>query len=389
MHTDKYTFLKLIDKYLSGTASRTEQLLVEEYYDRMSKEDEGISNLSSETEAALKESIHQNILKGIRQPDAMRRMRLWHTSFFRASAAILIATITVSLYLFFPIGNGKNNLVQKIAVQDDIAPGSNRALLKLADGREINLDDANIGQIAEAPGVKIMKTTDGQLIYELLDNGQLTDVNSTLLNTISTPRSGQYQVILPDGTKVWLNSESSISYPNRFSKEERYVEIVGEAYFEVASDKQRPFFVKSAHQKIEVLGTHFNINAYSDEESTSTTLLEGSIRVHTNDSKTTILKPNQQSVLNNNDELAVISVQAEDVMAWKNGRFVFNNADIQSVMRIVSRWYDVDVEYRNGVPKKTIGGDVSKFENISQLLEVLEATGGVHFEREGRRVIVM
>src|SRR5690606_28065994 len=132
---------------------------------------------------------------------------------------------------------------------------------------------------------------------------------------------------------------------------ERYVEIVGEAYFEVASDKQRPFFVKSVHQKIEVLGTHFNINAYSDEESTSTTLLEGSIRVHTNDSKITVLKPNQQSVLNNNNELAVINVQAEEFMAWKNGRFVFNNTDIQSVMRIVSRWYDVDIEYRNGVPK--------------------------------------
>lgn len=389
MHTDKYTFLKLIDKYLSGRASRSEQLLVEEYYDRMSKEEEGIPSLSSETEAALKESIRQYILQEIHQPDTIRRAQIWHSSFFRASAAILIAVIAVSLYFFFPEKLDENHMVHETIVQEDIAPGSNRALLKLADGREINLDDANIGQIAEAPGVKIMKAADGQLIYELSDNGGSTDANSHLLNTISTPRAGQYQVILPDGTKVWLNSESSISYPSRFSKAERYVEITGEAYFEVASEKQRPFFVKSAYQKIEVLGTHFNINAYSDEENTSTTLLEGSVKVHTNDATTAILKPNQQSVLNTSNELAVVNVQAEDAVAWKNGRFIFNNTDIQSVMRIVSRWYDVEIEYKNGISNKTIGGDISKFENISQLLEVLEATGGIHFKREGRRVIVM
>lgn len=387
MQIDKYTLLKLIDKYLSGKASHSEQLLVEEYYDRMSKEDESTSNLYPETEAALKEDIHQNILQGIHQPNTVRRLRLWHSSFFRAAAAIFIVAIAVSLYFFYPEKYDENHPTHETIVQNDIAPGSNRALLKLADGREINLDDANIGQIAEAPGVKIMKASDGQLIYELSDNGQSTDSNS--LNTISTPRSGQYQVILPDGTKVWLNSESSISYPSRFSKVERYVEITGEVYFEVAPEKQRPFFVKSTHQKIEVLGTHFNISAYSDEENTSTTLLEGSVKVYTNTAETAVLKPNQQAVLNSSNKLAINNVQAEDTMAWKNGRFVFNDTDIQSVMRIVSRWYDVEIEYRNGVPNKTVGGDISKFENISQLLEVLEATGGIHFKREGRRIIVM
>lgn len=388
MHTDKYTFLKLIDKYLDGKANASERMLVEEYYDRMSRDNEGISNLSSETEVALKESIHQNILEDIHQHVGKRR-KIWRSSFFRASAAILIAAIAASVYFFFPAKDDENHPTHEMTVQDDIAPGSNRALLKLADGREINLDDANIGQIGEAPGVKIMKTTDGQLIYELFDNGQLVDVSSALLNTVSTPRAGQYQVILPDGTKVWLNSESSISYPSRFSKEERYVEIVGEAYFEVASEKQRPFFVKSAHQKIEVLGTHFNINSYSNEENTSTTLLEGSVKVYTNNAETAILKPNQQAVLNSSNKLVVNNVEVEDVVAWKNGRFVFNNTDIQSVMRIVSRWYDVEIEYENGIPNKTVGGDISKFENISQLLEVLEATGGIQFKREGRRVIVM
>jgi hypothetical protein len=389
MNTDKYSFLKLIDKYLSGKASRSEQLLVDEYYDRMSREEEGISSLSSETEAALKESIRQNILQEIHQPDAVRQVQILHNSFFRVSAAILIAVVAVSLYFFFPEKRDENHPIHEVFVQDDIAPGSNRALLKLADGREINLDDANVGQIAEAPGVKIIKTADGQLIYEILDNAQLTDANSTLLNTISTPRSGQYHVILPDGTKVWLNSESSISYPSRFSKEERYVEITGEAYFEVASERKRPFFVKSTHQKIEVLGTHFNVNAYDDEESTSTTLLEGSVKVYTNNAETAVLQPNQQAVLNSSNKLAISNVQAEEAMAWKNGRFVFNNADIQSVMRIIARWYDVEIKYENGIPNKTVGGDISKFENISQLLEVLEATGGIHFKREGRRIIVM
>ncbi len=387
MDEDKYTFHKLIDKYLAGDASTSERMLVEEYYHRMSREDNSITSFSFEKETVLKESIYQDMLMDIHRTHSVRTMNVWHTAFFKVSAAILTFATIVSLYFFLPNRSAKNSPVQEI-VQQDIAPGGNRALLKMADGREINLDDAGIGQIAEAPGIKVIKTTDGQLTCELTD-GDMADVGFTSLNTISTPRGGQYQVVLPDGTKVWLNSESSISYPSRFSTMDRYVEITGEAYFEVTPDKQRPFVVISAHQKIEVLGTHFNVNAYSDEESTRTTLLEGSVKVYANDAETTILKPNQQAILGTNNKLAVIDVQAEDVMAWKNGRFVFNNADIQSVMRIVSRWYDVEIEYKNGIPKKTIGGDISKFENISQLLEVLEATGGVHFKREGRRVIVM
>jgi len=316
-------------------------------------------------------------------------VKFWHTSFFKASVAIVIAVITGSFYFFLPTIGDQHISAQDTAVHNDIAPGTNRATLALADGRVFNLDDAGIGQIAETSGVKVIKTTDGQLIYQLSDNTQLVNASPAVLNTISTPKAGQYQVVLPDGTRVWLNSASSIRYPSRFSEGERYVEITGEAYFEVAPDKKRPFFVKSAHQKIEVLGTHFNVNAYSDEENTTTTLSEGSVRIFANDTHTATLKPNQQAILSSHSELTVVDVQAEDVMAWKNGRFVFNNTDIESVMRIISRWYDVDIEYKNGIPEKTIGGDISKFEYISQLLEVLEATGGIEFKIEGRRIIVM
>lgn len=386
MDTEKHTILKLIDKYLSGKGQPSERMLVEEYYDRMSSDGNGLPDLSPEHEAALKERIYNDIRRGI----TIRRTKPWNTSFFKALAAILITVIATSFYFFLPIIGDKNISASESTVQDnDIAPGTNRATLALADGRVFDLDDATVGQIAETSGVKVIKTTDGQLVYQLSDDKPLVNADPTLLNTIATPKAGQYQVVLPDGTKVWLNSASSIRYPSRFSEDERHVEITGEAYFEVTSDKKWPFFVKSEHQKIEVLGTHFNVNAYSDEENTTTTLSEGSVRVFTDGTQTAMLRPNQQAILNNHRELTIVDVQADDVLAWKNGRFVFNNTNIELVMRMISRWYDVDIEYKNGIPEKTIGGDISKFEHISQLLEVLEATGGIQFNIEGRRIIVM
>lgn len=381
MDTEKYTVLKLIDKYLSENASPSQRMLVEEYYDRMSSDEKDIPHFSAEKEAALKESIYREIRRRCR--------KVWHIPFLKVAAAMLITVIAVSFYFFLPTIDDRNVPAREITVHGDIRPGTNRAILALADGRVFDLAGASIGQIAETSGVKVIKTTDGQLTYRLSDNPQSVNLNPTVLNTISTPKAGQYQVVLPDGTKVWLNAASSIRYPSRFAEDERYVEITGEAYFEVASDKKRPFFVKSAHQKIEVLGTHFNVNAYRDEENTITTLLEGSVKILTSNTQAATLKPNQQAVLSSHRELAVRNVQAEDVIAWKNGRFVFNNTDIQSVMRVISRWYDVDIVYKDGIPKKTIGGDISKFEHISQLLEVLEATGGIKFKVEGRRIIVM
>lgn len=387
MQTDKYILFQLLDKYLSGKANREEQLLIEEYYNRMSRDSESVSDFSVDEEEVIKENIHQNILQFIHGSTSVKRLRIWQKPFFKYAAAILVAVISISLFLY--TSNRQSTEESFLGLIDnEIVPGSNRAILELADGRIINLDDASVGEIADASGTKIIKTADGQLIYKLSESDGLAN-EKVAFNTITTPRAGQYQVILPDGTHVWLNAESSIKYPSRFSKKERQVEITGEAYFEVAHDKQRPFFVKSEHQIIEVLGTHFNVNAYSDEGSTNTTLVEGSVKVYVNDVQSTVLKPNQQAVLNNSNELAVIPVQSEDVMAWKNGRFVFNNTDIQTVMRSVARWYDIEVEYVNGVPNKTVGGDISKFENITQLLEVLEVTCDIQFKRKGRRVLVI
>jgi transmembrane sensor len=236
--------------------------------------------------------------------------------------------------------------------KSDISPGGNIATLTLADGRKISLTDAKNGQLAEQSGIKISKTADGQLVYNITnaENSSL----SLSYNTIETPPGGQYQVILPDGSKVWLNSASSLRYPVRFTGNERKVEISGEAYFEVAHNSKMPFRVINSNQIVEVLGTHFNIMAYPDESSTNTTLLEGSVRI-IKENKSKIISPGQQTRVKNGD-IDVASVDVTQVTAWKEGYFMFKNEDIQSIMRQISRWYNLEVKYQGDIPEKVFGG---------------------------------
>jgi len=217
-------------------------------------------------------------------------------------------------------------------------------------------------------------------------------------NTIATPRGGQYQVILPDGSHVWLNAASSIRFPTMFATAARKVSVTGEVYFEVAkkinksTGKRLPFIVTADNQQVEVLGTHFNINAYTDEPLQKTTLFQGSIRIDRNE-QSVILKPGQQAQVENNpasSRLVVTSdINTEEVLAWKNGYFLFYSENIEGIMRQVSRWYNVDVTFEKGIPDETFGGSISRFENVSQLLNVLQRTGSVHFKVEGRRITVM
>lgn len=275
--------------------------------------------------------------------------------------------------------------VSEKVIENDLLPGGNKAILTLGDGQQIILDSSENGNLANQGNISVIKLDDGRIAYKDA-NEKPADI---VYNTISTPRGGQYQVELADGSKAWLNAASSLRFPTRFSGGERKVEITGEVYFEIAKKRGVPFEVILANgSKVQVLGTHFNVMNYEDEKSIETTLLEGSVRFVHNE-KSMIIQPGQQVVLNESTSGLSMNnqVDIEAVMAWKNGKFYFESADIESVMKQLSRWYDVDVEYRGKVGKK-FEGSVSRDISASNIFKILEATGGVNFKIEGKKILV-
>ncbi len=305
-----------------------------------------------------------------------------------AAAAVVLVGLSIGAYFY-----SMNPHLPTFSRQqyEDLKPGGNKAILTLADGNKIILNDKGLGTIAEEENITITKTADGQLLYTIKDSATKQQSDERNYNVISTPRGGQYQVILPDGTNVWLNASSSLKYPVRFGGKERVVVFEGEGYFEVATDKTRPFKVNTPKESVEVLGTHFNINSYADEPLSKTTLVEGKVRVSepgaVGQASHRVLLPGQQSVVRDGN-LEVTSVNIQNVIAWKNGEFMFNIENIETVMRTIARWYDVDIIYQSPVEQAYIWGSVSRFENISEVLKVIEMTGTVHFKVEGRRVYV-
>lgn len=266
------------------------------------------------------------------------------------------------------------------AARQDIAPGHNGAILTLSNGKEIILDSAGNGQVASDGQVKVLKK-EGEISYE----GKAAEI---VYNNVSTPRGRQWQLTLSDGTKVWLNAESSIRYPVNFTGNERVVEITGEAYFEVTRNETNPFIVKTPEQEVKVLGTHFDVNAYGDEPVFRTTLLEGSVKVTTG-GHSAVIRPGEQAINNYTaGELKVQKTDVNDVLAWINGRFKFDHSDIRTVMRQLARWYDVEVEYQGHLPDYEFAGGTFRSNNLSEVLHVLELSG-VHFKMEGRKIIVM
>jgi transmembrane sensor len=312
---------------------------------------------------------------------------------YASLAAAVLVIAFASIWLLRPKQTPVINESEKqVPVAANIPPGGNKATLTLADGTVIDLDKAGTGTIATEGKTKVNKKEDGQLEYKsAIGNRQ----SAIAYNVLATPRGGQYQLLLPDGSKVWLNAASSIRYPTEFDEKERVVEIEGEAYLEVASFvskvKKRPFIVKTNKLEIEVLGTNFNINAYSDEEAVLTTLLEGKVRVHYNTINEDIfLQRGQQASLDKNkQQLSKLNnPDVDGAVAWRYGYFQFNGADVKAVLRQILRWYnDVSVEYQGEIPRRTFGGKISRQNNLSQVLEILESNG-VHFRIEGRKIIV-
>jgi transmembrane sensor len=291
-----------------------------------------------------------------------------------AAAAVLVLILAGS-WLF--ISKEKKQIAQQTTT--DIAPGGNKATLMLANGTVIVLEDAKNGTLSKQGATSVIKLKSGQLAYNAAQAGSR---EPAALNTLSTPRGGQYQLTLPDGTVVWLNSASRLTFPTTFTGRRREVSLQGEAYFEVAADARRPFMVTAGKVTVQVLGTSFNLMAYSDEQVVKTTLLEGAVKV-----TDVILKPGQQAQSDNKGDTKIVKADLEATIAWKNGLFTFNDASIEDVMRQLGRWYDMEIVYPQGIPQDHFRGEMFRNENMSSILKILEASG-VNFKVEGRKIIV-
>lgn len=385
--------IQLFIKYLNNQCNTTELekvfKLIEEgnYKDEwefvLTEDAAVLVNSAHQSEMPLDEveGLHDKIQATLAQEEVARAtVRFGSWKKFAAAAVVLITLSAGIFYYMF-------NQPRATGLTNDIAPGGNKAVLTLADGKKIILSDAKNGELSAVAGVVVTKLSDGQIVYTVKPG---KDIN-TQPNTIETPRGGQYQVILPDGSRVLLNAASSLTYPASFATlKERRVKLKGEAYFEVAKVKLKehkvPFVVETDKQEINVLGTHFNVNNYADEPAAKTTLIEGSVRIKSSGAQK-LLTPGNQAI-SVGGRLTIAAANMEEVMAWKNGYFMFESEDIASVMRKISRWYDVEVVFEGEVPTDTFGGTVSRFSNVSKVLRKLELTKKVHFRIEERRIIV-
>ena len=323
------------------------------------------------------EPFIQKVLETKSSPVRRMSRKWWKV----AGAAVAISVIALTAFLLMrgneELPSTENGKTAPIA---QIVPGKNGAVLTLADGRQIVLDSAGNGTLT-AQGKTTVAISEGRLIYSGDSEG-----NKAYFNTMTTPKGRKFQLVLPDGSSVWLNAASSITYPTIFSGNTREVTITGEAYFEVAKDRTKPFHVKVNSMDIEVLGTHFNVNAYSNESDMKTTLFEGSVKVNMQD-KSNILKPGQQAIVNDQQIRTDNNADLDQVLSWKNDLFNFNRANLQSIMKQLERWYDIEVVYEGNIPEGSFRGKVSRNSDLSDVLNILKDVG-IRFKIEGKKIIV-
>ncbi len=395
---------QLIARYNRGEASDHERALVENWYYQQS-----LGQPLTEEEIQfghLKEEIWQNtrLRAGLgthtvpRQKQLRYRVSLWA---IRAAAASILLVLALGIYSYWE-QRAEGNKEQGLAAAE-ILPGGNRAVLTLSDGTTVDLSEAQTGiivgddDITYSDGTEVLESGIKSQVApertESPDSYQPAGRHGVLaLNSISTPKGGTYQIILPDGTRVWLNASSTLEYPNRFSGATRTVELTGEAYFEIAHNQHKPFYVAANGTRVKVLGTHFNVMAYADEAFVETTLLEGSVSVSTGNVNR-IIKPGEQAQTAR-ESMNVVKANLEKAVAWKNGYFYFKDTDLKTVMRQISRWYNVDVEYRGDVPTTVFSGKMYKNVHASKVLDILSYFK-VNFKIEeplnqsGRKTIVI
>jgi ferric-dicitrate binding protein FerR (iron transport regulator) len=395
---DANQFSDLLQRYRLGTCSDEEKEWVEGWYNE--RRNDIYNPLTEEEEEQAGERMYHHVQHVLAPAAAERTIPMWRSKrVWWVAAGTMMLMATAGYFLL----THKSNPVPKIIEipkpeTRPVMPGGNKALLTLGDGSVIVLDSAANGALSRQGKTIVLKKQDGQLIYQFQHNG---NQDAVAWNTISTPRGGQYQVVLPDGTKVWLNAVSSLRFPAGFTGSERVVQLTGEAYFEVkplTSEGERekmPFVVKIVTPEgngteVKVLGTHFNIKAYDDEPAIKTTLLEGSVKV-SKDAASAILKPGEQASISHKfQESHSIPVQPADVeeaVAWKEGRFVFSEASVETVMREIARWYDVEIVYAGKVPVEKFEGEIPRNSNITEVFKILELSN-VHCKIEGRKITV-
>ncbi len=374
-------FLKMVQNYLDGTATPEEIQLLEAYYESLDKNPGILNQYTDQQKEDLGSEMEAFLLNRMAASET-RILPLWKKPWFTAAAASVLIFLTLGTGFFLVNKRKQETALKQITTPLDFTPGEDKAILTLADGSSIILDSASNGHIADQGKVAISKSADGQLVYGHQDKN-IQDEQPAQMNMVSTPAGGQYRIVLPDGSKVWLNAKSSLRFPTFFAGSDRKVSISGECYFEIAKDRRKPFIIDvSGKQEILVTGTHFNVNSYKDEAAIKTTLLEGSVNVRnlTKPGKLT-LKPGDQSVMASDGNFHVSQVDVDEVVAWKNGLFQFQKTSLEMVMRQVSRWYNVEVTYETNTPRKTFSGKIHRNANASQMLEILKFAG-VNFRME-------
>jgi ferric-dicitrate binding protein FerR (iron transport regulator) len=385
-------FLTLLDKYKLNqldqegiqvlmqeiAQGRRHTLVQEDILQTLAATEVGDSTLSAEDQELILSGLLENIRASQPKPFLFRYR--WHAA---ATVALLILAGSV-FYAWQLRKTTSAPATTKAVTRPDAMPGGNKALLTLADGAVVELDSAQTGPLPAQGNASILSRP-GQLVYSKTAL-QLTATVS--YNTLRTPKGGQYQLVLPDGSKVWLNAASSLRFPTQFTAATRSVDLTGEAYFEIAKNAAQPFHVKVGGMDVTVLGTSFNIMAYTDEDAIKTTLLDGAVKV-IKDKEERLLKPGQQSQLQAGSSLKVINdADIELAVAWKNGFTSFRSADIKTIMRQVMRWYNIDVEYEGEIPQRVFTGDIPRDARLSELLQLLEVSK-IHFKMNNERLVVM
>lgn len=382
---DRYQ--ELAKKWLNKTITPAEQEEFAAWYNTGQDMPVDIPAGFAEDEESHRARILNKVNEAIKYDRSHRnKIRYIRWTSIAAACLLLLSIPPVYFHIRKKITQKGDLAYQQKLVKNDVAPGGNKAVLTLANGSKIILNDAKNGVLAKQGKTLLNKAKTNQLIY--VPPASVTNNLPVVYNTISTPRGGQFQVVLSDGTKVWLNAASSITFPTAFTKGERRVNITGEVYFEVAKNKHLPFRVIAGKQTVEVLGTHFNINAYPDENSIKTTLAEGSVKVSAG-GQTVFLKPDEQANVSNSGkaDISINTVDTDDILAWKEGSFVFEKADIPFIMRQASRWYDVTIKYEGNISDRRFTGSISRSVNLSELLKMLKYTG-VNFRISDKTIVV-
>jgi ferric-dicitrate binding protein FerR (iron transport regulator) len=372
-HLTREQINELAEKWLNKTITAKEEAQLYQWYDADSEQPLNWPG-EDQSEDALKSRLYKAIKE---RTIRSQTLKLWVSS---AAAVILIMAIASIFFL-------KNKQTTSTTSQANYENRQNAApTLTLSNGKKITLSHSGPETFTEISGISITKSSKGELIYHISETNDQTNV--TGYNTIETPKGCQYQIVLPDQTKVWLNASSVLTYPVKFKDGEREVNLLGEGYFEVAHNKRIPFKVTSPSNVVEVLGTHFNVNAYNNEPNARVTLLEGSVRVENHNKLKRILLPGQQAVITGSN-MTVDNVDTELAVAWKDGNFFFDDMPIFEIMRQISRWYNVEeVVYKGDLSAIRLGGSISRTKSLQEVLKLLEVTELVHFTINERRIIV-